>query len=80
MTEIDALDCTWYKKLATSAVYADRICASVCQVGVLQRRLNLGSHRQRHDSPCRDSVFLVTEVSAKFQENHTQQVREIKVG
>jgi len=45
-----------------SAVFAIVVCLSVClsQVGVLLKRLNVGSHKQR---PARDCSFLVPKIS-----------------
>ena len=57
-----------------SAVYAVIVCSSVClsvclsQVGVLQRWLNVESHKPR------DSSFLVPKILAKFQRDHPQQL------
>jgi len=51
-----------------SAVCAVIVCLSVrlSQVGVLQRWLNLGSHKQRRTIG-RDSSFLVPKITAQFQ-------------
>jgi len=58
-----------------------RLCLSVClsQVGVLQRWLKLGSHKQCR-TIARDSVSLMPKISTKFQRDHPQRGRKIEVG
>ena len=64
-----------------SAVLAMALCQSVClclsQVGVLLKRLNVGSHKQHHT---KDSSFLVPKISAKFDRGHPLRGRQMQVG
>jgi len=60
------------------------VCLSVhpSQVGVLLKRLNIGSHKQHHIWP-RDSNFLMPVISAKFDRDHPLRAvrgRQIQVG
>ena len=60
------------------------VCVCVCsQVGVLLKRLNVGSHKQHHT--LRDSSFLKPKISAKFDwghplRGHQMQVWWVKIG
>jgi len=49
------------------------------QVGVLLKRLNVGSRKQHH-SIVRDSSFLKPKISAKFDRGHPLQGRQMQVG
>ena len=55
------------------------VSVSVClsQVGVLLKRLNVGSHKQHH-TIARDSSFLLPKISAKFDRGHP--LRKMQVG
>ena len=65
-----------------SAVLAMALCLSVCpsvcpsQVGVLLKRLNVGSHKQHHTG---DSSFLVPKISAKFDRGHPLRGHQMQV-
>ena len=58
-----------------SALLAMALCPSVClsvrpsQVGVVLKRLNVGSRTQHH-TIARDSSFLTPKISAKFDRGH----------
>ena len=54
---------------------------SVCpsQVGVLLKRLNVGSHKQHH-TIAQDSSFLMPKISAKFDRDHPLRERQMQVG
>ena len=59
------------------------VCLSVCpsQVGVLLKRLNVGSHKQHYQTtPPRDSSFLTPKISAKFDRGHPLRGRRMQVG
>jgi len=47
------------------------VCLSVClsQVGVLLKRLNVGSNKQHH-TIAQDCSFLIPKISAKFDRDH----------
>ena len=72
-----------------SAVLAMALCLSIClsvcpsirpsQVGVLLKRLNVGSHKQHHMIP-KDSSFLMPKISAKFDRGHPLRGRQMQVG
>ena len=68
-----------------SAVLAMGLCPSVCvslclsQVGVLLKRLNVGSNKQHH-TIAQDSSFLFSKISAKFHRSHPQRGRQMQVG
>jgi len=66
VTQIWSLNSFYRAMLYASAVLA---MGSVClsQVGVLLKRLNVGSHTQHHT---RDSSFLKPKISAKFDRSH----------
>ena len=49
------------------------------QAGVLLKRQNVGSHKQRHTIP-QDSSFLVPKISAKFDRGHLLRGRQMQVG
>jgi len=61
------------------------VCPSVCpsvrpsQVGVLLKRLNIGSHKQHH-AIARDFSFLKPKISAKFDRGHPLRGRQMQVG
>ena len=57
------------------------VCLSVrpSQVGVLLKRLNVGSHKQHHTIP-KDSSFLMPKISAKFDRGHHLRGRQMQVG
>jgi len=57
------------------------VCLSVClsQVGVLLRRLNLGSHKQLH-TIAQGSTFLKPNKFAKFDRGHRLQGRQMQKG
>ena len=65
-----------------SAVLAMGPCLSVCpclsQVGVLLKRLNVGSHKQHHTIA--QGLFLVPKISAKFDRGHPLRGRRMQVG
>jgi len=54
---------------------------SVClsQVGVLLKRLNVGSHKQYH-TIARESSFRMPKISAKFDRGHPLRGRRMQVG
>ena len=58
------------------------VCLSVCpsQVGVLLKRLNVGSDEQHHTIVQRDSSFLMPKISAKFDRGHPLRGRQMQVG
>jgi len=49
------------------------------QVGVLLKRLNIGSHKQ-HRTIAQDSSFLKPKISAKFDWGHPLRGRQMQVG
>ena len=49
------------------------------QVGVLLKRLNVGSHKQHHTID-RDSSFLKPKISAKFDRGHPRHRCQMRVG
>ena len=55
------------------------VCLSVCpsQVGVLLKRLNVGSHKQHHTREC---SFRMPKISAKFHRGHPLRGRRMQVG
>ena len=55
------------------------VCVCLSQVGVLLKRLNVGSHKQNH-TIARDSSFLRPKISAKFDRGHPQRRRQMQVG
>jgi len=57
------------------------LCLSVClsQVGVLLKRLNVGSHEQHH-TIAQGLFFLQPKISAKFDRGHPLRGREMQVG
>jgi len=65
-----------------NALYEVVVCLSVClsvsvclwQVGVLLKRLNVGSRKQR------DCSFLMPKISAKLKRGHSQRRRQTQVG
>jgi len=54
------------------------VCLSVrpSQVGVLLKRLNIGSHKEHHT---RDFSFLMPKISAKFDRGHPLRGRQMQV-
>jgi len=64
-----------------SAVYAVIVCLSVCpsQVGVLQRRLDLGSHKQRH-TIARGFYVLDTKNLGEIPTTSSSRGSQIEVG
>ena len=62
-----------------------RVCLSVrlsvcpSQVGVLLKRLNVGSHKQHH-TIAQDSSFLLPKISAKFDRRHHLRGHQMQVG
>jgi len=56
------------------------VCLSVCpsQVGVLLKRLNVGSHNTTRYR--KDSSFLLPKISAKFDRDHPLRGRRLQVG
>jgi len=59
-----------------SAVLATALCLSVrpSQVGVILKRLNVGSHKQHHSS------VLKPKISAKFDRGYPLRGRQMQVG
>ena len=63
------------------------VCLSVCvcpsvrlsQIGVLLKRLNVGSHKQYH-TIAQDSSFLMPKISAKFDRGHPLRELRMQVG
>ena len=57
------------------------VCPSVClsQVGVLLKRLNVGSQKGHH-TIAQDSSFLTLKISAKFDRDHLLRGRQMQVG
>ena len=56
------------------------VCVCLLQVGVLLKRLNVGSHKQHH-TIARDSRFLTPKISAKFDlRGRRMQVGWVKIG
>jgi len=57
------------------------VCLSVClsHVGVLIKRLNVGSDKQHH-TIARNSSFLKPKISAKFDRGHPIRGRQMQVG
>ena len=57
------------------------LCLCLSQVGVLLKRLNVGSHKQHRTIP-RDSSFPMPKISAKFDRGHPldMQVGWVKIG
>ena len=53
------------------------VCLS--QVGVLLKRLNVGSHKQHH-TIARESGFLKPKISAKFDRGHPLRGHQMQVG
>jgi len=55
------------------------VCLSVrpSQVGVLLKRLNIGSHKEHRT---RDFSFLMPKISAKFDRDHPLRGRQMQVG
>jgi len=45
------------------------LCVRLSQVGVLLKRLHVGSHKQRH-TIARDCSFLMPKISAKLKRGH----------
>jgi len=64
-----------------SAVLAMALHPSVCpsQVGVLLKRLNIGSHKQHHTIP-QEFSFLMPKISAKFDRGPRLRGRRMQVG
>jgi len=56
-----------------------RLSVRLSQVGVLLKRLNVGSHKQHH-TIARDSSFLKPKISAKFDRGHPLRGRQMQVG
>ena len=56
-----------------------RLSVRPSQVGVLLKRLNVGSHKQHHTIP-KDSSFLMPKISAKFDQGHHLRGRQMQVG
>jgi len=56
-----------------------RLSVRLSQVGVLLKRLNLGSREQRH-TMASDSCFLLPRISAKLKRGHRQRSRQMQVG
>ena len=58
------------------------VCPSVCpsQVGVLLKRLNVGSHKQHHTIPQRLQFSDAEKISAKFDRGHSLRGRQMQVG
>ena len=52
------------------------VCLCLSQLGVLLKRLNIGSDKQHH----RDSSIRMPKISAKFHRNHTLRGRQMQVG
>jgi len=55
------------------------VCVCLSQVGVLLKRLNIGSHKQHH-TIAQDSSFLTPKISAKFDRGHPLQGHQMQVG
>jgi len=59
------------------------VCLSVCvclsQVGVLLKRLNVGSHKQHH-TIAHGLSFLMPKTSAKFDRGHPLRGHQMQVG
>ena len=60
---------------------AARLSVRPSQVGVLLKRLSVGSHKQHHTiAQGRDSSFRMPKISAKFYRDHPLWGRQIQVG
>jgi len=55
------------------------VCLCLSQIGVLLKRLNVGSQKQNHTIG-QDSSFLVPRISAKFDRGHPLQGHQIQAG
>jgi len=55
------------------------VCVCLSQVGVLLKRLNVGSHKQ-HRTIIQDSSFRMPKISAKFHRDHPLRGRQMQVG
>jgi len=55
------------------------MCLCLSQVGVLLKRLNIGSHKQHH-TIAQGSSFLTPKISAKFDRDHPVRGRQMQVG
>ena len=66
-----------------SAVYAVVVCLCVCvclsHSGIVSKRLNAGSRKQRR-TIVHDSSFLMPNIMTKFERDHPLRGREIQVG
>ena len=62
-----------------SAVLAVHLCLRLSQVGVLLKRVNVGSHKQNR-TIATDSSLLKPKISAKFDRGHPLRRRQIQVG
>ena len=56
------------------------VSVRLSQVGVLLKRLNVGSHKQHHTIVQGLSFFLKPKVSAKFDRGHPLRGRQMQVG
>jgi len=85
----DCLGLLFTARCYASAVLAMALCLSVCpsvclsvclsRAGVLLKRQNLGSHNNTTRYP-RDSCFLKSKISAKFDRGHPLRGRQMQVG
>ena len=57
------------------------LCPPIClsPVGVLLKRLNVGSHKQHH-TIAQGLSFLMPKISAKFDRGHLLRGRQMQVG
>ena len=57
------------------------VCLPVClpQVGVLLKRLDVGSRKQRH-TIAQESSFLLPKISGKLKRGYPQRMRQMRVG
>jgi len=69
------LQCIFTARCYACAVLAMGLCLCVCvclsQVGVLLKRLNVGSYKQHHTIAQELYSFLTPKISAKFDRGHS---------
>jgi len=68
--------------LASAGISCRHVSVHLSQVGVLLKRLNVGSRKQRHTiaQGLFNSSFLLLKISTKLKRGHPQRRRQMQVG
>ena len=75
----DAMNPQYWPWACVCVCLSVSVCLCLSQVGVLLKRLNVGSHKQHH-TIAQDCSFLTPKTSAKFDRCHPLRGRRMQVG